>query len=131
MLRGGNAQWDVWLQVGWKSPPSHPPRPSPSPLAALCVRGRVVDGELSTGGLWGCGMGLWEEERREERRESSWRQEQAGDRPPSHPPMSQCRNVPTSRRGMMSPVPLWNEIPVAHNGMVFCGPRGCVVGPVL
>lgn len=32
---------------------------------------------------------------------------------------------------MMSPVPLWNEIPVAHNGMVVCGPQGCVVGPVL
>lgn len=89
-------------------PPSSPP-PLSKPFGSSVRAG--------SGGGWGAqhrgSVGLWDGavggrrgERREERRESSWRQERAGDRPPSHSPMSQCRNVPTSRRGMMSPVPL-------------------------
>lgn len=130
---GGTLNGTCGCRWGGNPPPLIPPAPLQAlwQLRACGVEWWMGSSAQGVCGAVGWGCGRRRGERREERRESSWRQERAGDRPPSHPPMSQCRNVPTSRRGMMSPVPLWNEIPVAHNGMVVCGPQGCVVGPVL
>lgn len=102
---GGERSMGRVAAGGVEIPPPHPPRPSPSPLAAPCVRGRVVDGELSTGGLWGCGMGLWEEERREERGEEGIIMAAGAGRrsaplPPTHVPVQERPHVPT-----------WDDVP--------------------